>query len=298
METSATFASRQALRTVFSGEGASVMKRSLVMMITAVIVSFHAASAQPAVPAPMRSQPGAGAPAGEEMPLLSTMPVVEGGAAVPAQMAGFPLQVGDLRPGTIVVRLIRETFSNPVTDHPVELYVGSEAAPVEAKTNAEGRAEFTAIAVGSSVHAAATVDGQPLQSQVFQVPSRGGVRLMLVAGTGAAPAWAAPNAASPPIAPTPAGGTSLRITAVVGLLGAAGAFILVISRKRTSAAASASTPSPSSAVADLDALYARLIELEERRETGRIAERTFRVEREALRRRLEKLETMEPRQNA
>jgi hypothetical protein len=273
------------------------MKRSLVMTATAVIVSFHAAQAQQTGARPaMASQPGTGARASEEMPLLSTMPIVEGGAAVPAQMAGFPLQVGDLRPGTIVVRLIRETFSNPVTDHPVELYVGSEAAAVEAKTNAEGRAEFTAIAVGSSVHAAATVDGQPLQSQVFQVPSRGGVRLILVAGSAAAPAWAAPTAASamPPTAATPSGGTRLRITAVVGLLGAAGAFILAVSRKRNNSAASASIPSATSAVADRDALYARLIELEERRESGRIAERTFRVEREALRRRLEKLEPAEP----
>jgi hypothetical protein len=97
----------------------------------------------------------------------------------PKQMSGIPRPVDDLPNGTVSVRLIRGQLSNNLTGHPVELRGGGKT--ITAKTDDAGRAEFTGIAAGTSVKAAADVDGEHLESQEFPFPANGGIRLLLVA---------------------------------------------------------------------------------------------------------------------
>jgi hypothetical protein len=80
------------------------------------------------------------------------------------------------------VRLIRGSLSNNLTGHPVDLHVGSKIITV--KTDESGRAEFKDFitgTAGATVKATADVDGEHLESQEFPAPTRGGIRLMLVA---------------------------------------------------------------------------------------------------------------------
>ncbi len=114
-------------------------------------------------------------------PLVRAQP---GGFAMPdpKQMSGIPRPVDDLPNGAISVRLIRGSLSNNLTGHPVDLHVGSKVITV--KTDENGRAEFKDFLTGTqgaSVKATADVDGEHLESQEFPAPTRGGIRLMLVA---------------------------------------------------------------------------------------------------------------------
>lgn len=103
----------------------------------------------------------------------------------PRQMSGIPRPDGSLPDGAITVRVIRGSFANNITDHPVELRIGERA--VTAKTDANGRATFRAPAAGTVVRATTVVDGETLESQEFPAPSVGGVAVVLVAGGGSAP---------------------------------------------------------------------------------------------------------------
>src|SRR5580765_5735751 len=107
-----------------------------------------------------------------------------GGFAMPdpKQMSGIARPVDDLPNGAISVRLIRGSLSNNLTGHPVDLHVGPKVITV--KTDENGRAEFKDFltgTAGASVKATADVDGEHLESQEFPAPTRGGIRLMLVA---------------------------------------------------------------------------------------------------------------------
>src|SRR5205085_2626183 len=127
-----------------------------------------------------------------------------GGFAMPdpKQMSGIPRPVDDLPNGAISVRLIRGSLSNNLTGHPVDLHVGPKVITV--KTDENGRAEFKDFITGTAgamVKATADVDGEHLESQEFPAPTRGGIRLMLVATdpnkkTAPAGAPAAPPAAA------------------------------------------------------------------------------------------------------
>ena len=97
----------------------------------------------------------------------------------PKAMSGLPLQVPDLAVGTVTARVFRGALSNPLPGQTVEL-TGAGAAK-NATTDGAGRATFTGLPPGSRVRAAVIVDGQRIQSQEFDVPAAGGVRLMLVA---------------------------------------------------------------------------------------------------------------------
>jgi hypothetical protein len=97
----------------------------------------------------------------------------------PKQMSGVPLPVADLPVGTVTIRVVRGALTNVIPNHPVDLIAG--AAPVTAKTNDAGRAEFTALVPGTRVRAMTTVDGERVVSQEFEVPRAGGVRMLLVA---------------------------------------------------------------------------------------------------------------------
>ena len=96
----------------------------------------------------------------------------------PRQMSGIPLPDPQLSSGTITVRVIRGSLANNVPDHPVELRQGDNVVTVA--TDVEGRAEFLTLNAGQTVIASTELDGVRLDSQPFQVPGRGGIRLMLV----------------------------------------------------------------------------------------------------------------------
>jgi hypothetical protein len=97
-----------------------------------------------------------------------------------SMMAGRPLGAPELPDGTITVRLMREQLGNNVANHPVTLK-GAQISR-SANTDAQGRATFTGIEAGTAVVATAEVDGETLQSQQFEIPAQGGVRVALVAG--------------------------------------------------------------------------------------------------------------------
>jgi hypothetical protein len=97
----------------------------------------------------------------------------------PKQMSGIPRPVDDLPMGSISVRLIRGSLTNNITKYPVEMHIGSKVLTVQ--TDENGRAQFDHLSPASTVKAVAVVDGEQLESQEFQVPDRGGIRLMLVA---------------------------------------------------------------------------------------------------------------------
>jgi len=94
-------------------------------------------------------------------------------------MAGAPLQVGDLPPGTITVRVIRGSFDRNVVGQTVMVHLDRENRTLTGTTGPEGRAQFVGATVGAPVWVEATVDGERLSSQTFEVPARGGVRLVL-----------------------------------------------------------------------------------------------------------------------
>jgi hypothetical protein len=104
-----------------------------------------------------------------------------GGAQMPdaRQMSGVPLPMGDLPVGTVTVRVARGAITNPLPGVVVELT--GAGATKSATTDDQGRATFPGLTPGTRVKASATVDGEKLDSQEFDVPAAGGVRLALVA---------------------------------------------------------------------------------------------------------------------
>ncbi|MCX6539139.1 MAG: hypothetical protein NT151_09440 [Acidobacteria bacterium] len=96
------------------------------------------------------------------------------------QMSGIPMPVGDVQVGTVVVRLVRGALTDNIVSHAVELQVGDKTQT--ARTNANGHAQFDGLAPGATARASAVIDGRRLESQPFQVPASGGIRLILAAG--------------------------------------------------------------------------------------------------------------------
>jgi hypothetical protein len=103
-----------------------------------------------------------------------------------AQMAGRPLPAPELETGMVSVRVVRERMGNNVTNHPVTLTAAERT--LNATTDAQGRATFGSIPVGTRITVSTVVDGETLRSQEFEVPSAGGVRVALIAGLEAAAA--------------------------------------------------------------------------------------------------------------
>jgi hypothetical protein len=97
----------------------------------------------------------------------------------PRQMSGIPLPVGDVAPGTVTVRVIKGSLSNVIPNQPVELQIGTTS--MKASTDAAGRATFERVPPGTRVRAFTQVGGERLESQEFQIPATGGIRVMLVA---------------------------------------------------------------------------------------------------------------------
>ena len=104
------------------------------------------------------------------------------GAQMPdvRQMSGIPMPVGDVKTGTVVVRVVGATVTDNLVGQAVELQVDGKTQT--ARTDANGHAQFDGLAPGSTARASAAIDGRRVESQPFQVPASGGTRLILAAG--------------------------------------------------------------------------------------------------------------------
>ncbi len=107
------------------------------------------------------------------------------------QMSGRPLPVADLPVGTVSVRVARKMPVNAAVGIEVRAQITAPGgSPQErvATTTEDGRVAFDSLPAGANFQATAVVDGETLKTQVFAVPAAGGVRTMLIAGLGEAPA--------------------------------------------------------------------------------------------------------------
>jgi hypothetical protein len=129
------------------------------LVIVAVLAVVAAASSRGLAQAPFAGQ-------GSQMP-------------DPKAMSGMPLPVPDVPVGTVTARVIRGALTNPLSNQTVEL-TGSGVSKT-AKTDDQGRATFGGLAPGTRVKAAVVVGTERVESQEFDVPARGGIRVMLVA---------------------------------------------------------------------------------------------------------------------
>ena len=135
----------------------------------------------------------------------------------PRQMSGTPLPVSDLSPGTVTARVIRGQLTNPIEGQAVEL-TGAGATRTE-KTDSSGRATFTGLTPGTRVKLRTTVGSEVIDSQEFEIPAAGGVRLMLVAtdpNAAKQQAEAAKLAQEPPVPGTVAFGPETRFVIEIG----------------------------------------------------------------------------------
>jgi hypothetical protein len=131
----------------------------------------------------------------------------------PSIIHGRALPAPELPTGTVTVRVVRESIGNDAPGETVRITVGGKA--FAAKTDAMGRAEFKDLPPGTPGQAAATVDGEPMESQPFTVPTSGGLRVILVAGIAKAAErraqQAALEAAAPPVRGTVVFGGNSRV---------------------------------------------------------------------------------------
>lgn len=120
--------------------------------------------------------------------LLAAGPVTPGYAQVAmpdaSQMSGIPLPAGELPVGSLSVRVVRERMGNNIAGQTVSVTANGQTKT--ATTDAQGRAEFSGYTPGDVVVATTEVDGEILASQEITLPSRGGIRVALVAGAKAA----------------------------------------------------------------------------------------------------------------
>jgi hypothetical protein len=98
----------------------------------------------------------------------------------PSVIHGRAIPAGELPNGTVTVRVVREELANNLPGQVVRVTVGRTVQT--ATTDAQGRAQFTQLPKGADARAEVTVDGEALQSQPFNVPTSGGLRVILVAG--------------------------------------------------------------------------------------------------------------------
>lgn len=122
------------------------------------------------------------------------------------QMAGVPLPSGELPPGTVSVRVVRQTVTQNLPG--VEVTLDANGAMQTGTSDANGRAQFAGIAAGATVSVRATVDGEEVRSQAFTLPSASGVRVLLPFGLAASGA-ASPAAPAAPSEPAVTGAIAL-----------------------------------------------------------------------------------------
>jgi hypothetical protein len=115
-------------------------------------------------------------------------------------ISGKPLPDAGMAAGTVSVRLARKTLQNPAGGLEVVAITknaGGDARKRTAKTDEGGRVLFEGLAVGDEFHAEVKVDGELVKTDTFPIPAQGGVRTMLIAGLGDAPAGEEAGAAAP-----------------------------------------------------------------------------------------------------
>jgi hypothetical protein len=136
-----------------------------------------------------------GAPVAAQMPDLS-------------QMNGRSLPAPDAPAGTSSVRVMRQTLGNNVVGQAVTVTDANGATIATRPTDDGGRATFEGLRPGTAYIATAIVDGERLVSQPFTQPASGGLRVVLIAGLGAA----APAAGTAPaVAAKPAAAGSITL---------------------------------------------------------------------------------------
>ncbi len=242
-------------------------------------------------------------PAKASPQVLSTVPTPPAGAVPePAQMSGFPLQVGDLPPGIVAVRVIRRNFQDNVSNQSVQLRIGQTDRVMEAITNGDGRTQFEGLKVGDNVRLRAAVGSELLESQSFEVPAQGGVRLVLVAGVGAGAAAAEPWPAVDATPVTIQGSAPLpRATDIQGPASSVATFkapavvvgvgallvmaAVVVGRRRhqpREAVVAQAAASPAAQRRRRQETFERLVRLEKDREAGLVDSDAYQTDRQAL----------------
>jgi hypothetical protein len=106
-------------------------------------------------------------------------------------ISGRPLPDPGMPAGTLSVRVARKMPANGVADAEITVLVknaGGDVRKRTAKTDSGGRALIEGIGAGDSVKAEVIVDGEKLATDDIMMPPQGGVRTMLIAGLGPAPA--------------------------------------------------------------------------------------------------------------
>lgn len=98
----------------------------------------------------------------------------------PSQIHGKAIPASELPDGTVTVRVVRESIGNNVVGQDVSLT--SEGRTRTVKTDDQGRAQFTNLPLGAPATSEAVVNGEKLVSDPFMVPTKGGLRVILVAG--------------------------------------------------------------------------------------------------------------------
>jgi len=131
--------------------------------------------------------------------LVAALPVRAQDMPDPSLIHGKALPGPELPTGTVTVRVVRESIGNDVPNQAVTVFIGD--APRTAVTDDQGRAQFTGLPPGQQGRAAATVDGEAMQSDPFTVPSAGGLRVILIAGIAKAAERKAGEAAKAAAAP-------------------------------------------------------------------------------------------------
>jgi hypothetical protein len=148
------------------------MRRQARLLLTAVALGAIAIAAPRASAQPFAGGGGGG------MPNLRAI-------------SGQPLPDQGMPAGTVSVRVARKIPANGVLDAEVDALIknaGGDMRKRTLKTDAGGRVLFEGLAPGDEFHAEVTVDGERLETATFPVPAQGGVRTMLIAGLGPAPA--------------------------------------------------------------------------------------------------------------
>jgi hypothetical protein len=96
----------------------------------------------------------------------------------PKAMSGIALPVPDVPVGTVTARVIRGSLANLVVGQDVE--ITGQGVSKTTKTDEAGRATFSGLTPGLRLKAVVVVNGERVESREFEVPSRGGIRTMLV----------------------------------------------------------------------------------------------------------------------
>jgi len=102
----------------------------------------------------------------------------------PSLIAGKALPAPELPDGTVSVRVVREAMGNNIAGLTASVTAGGVTK--RGTTDEQGRAQLVGFPASAEGAASATVDGELLTSDPFQVPATGGIRIILISGLKAA----------------------------------------------------------------------------------------------------------------